>query len=56
MVPKVLACLSAIEGNVKKVHIINGTKQDALVNELFTDSGIGTEIVKQSKLSKIKYA
>ena len=56
MVPKVLACLSAIEGNVKKVHIINGTKQDALVNELFTDSGIGTEIVKQSKVSKIKYA
>ena len=56
MVPKVLACLSAIKGNIKKVHIINGTKQDALVNELFTDSGIGTEIVKQSKLSKIKYA
>jgi acetylglutamate kinase len=56
MVPKVLACLSAIEGNVKKVHIINGTKPDALVKELFTDSGIGTEIVKQSKVSKIKYA
>jgi acetylglutamate kinase len=56
MIPKVEACLSALEGGVNKVHIINGTSPHALAKEIFTDSGIGTEIVKYSKLHEIKYA
>ena len=56
MIPKVEACLSALEGNVKKVHIINGTYPHALAKEIFTDCGIGTEILKHSKISAISCA
>lgn len=56
MIPKVEACLSALKGNIKKVHIINGTERHALAREIFTDSGIGTEIVKEGKLHKMKHA
>jgi len=56
MVPKVEACLAALEGNVKKVHIINGTSAHALAREIFTESGIGTEIIDRQKTYKIKHA
>jgi acetylglutamate kinase len=46
MVPKIQSCLHALENNVNKVHIINGTFSHALAREIFTDEGIGTEIVK----------
>lgn len=46
MIPKVKACISAIEGGVKKAHIINGSLLHALLLEIFTDEGIGTEVVK----------
>ena len=44
MVPKVDACLEAIDGGVKKAHIIDGRIEHALLLELFTEEGIGTEI------------
>jgi acetylglutamate kinase len=56
MIPKAKACLSALKGNIKKVHIINGTERHALAREIFTDGGIGTEIVKEGKLHKMKHA
>jgi acetylglutamate kinase len=56
MIPKVEACLSALEGNINKVHIINGTAPHALAKEILTDSGIGTEIVKHSKVKAMKHA
>ncbi|RJQ19732.1 MAG: acetylglutamate kinase [Nitrospiraceae bacterium] len=46
MLPKVQACQSAIDGNVKKTHIIDGRIPHALLLEIFTEKGIGTEIVK----------
>ena len=44
MIPKVMCALEALEEGVNKVHIINGTVKRALILELLTDSGIGTEI------------
>ena len=46
MVPKVDACLEAIEGGVKKAHIIDGRLEHSMLLELFTSAGVGTEIVK----------
>ena len=46
MIPKVKACVDAVSHGVKKVHLINGTVERALLIEIFTDKGIGTEIVK----------
>ena len=46
MLPKVQACQKAITGGVKKTHIIDGRIPHALLLEIFTEKGIGTEIVK----------
>ncbi len=46
MLPKVHACQEALKGNVKKTHIIDGRIPHALLLEIFTETGIGTEIVK----------
>jgi acetylglutamate kinase len=45
MVPKVDACLEAVDGGVKKAHIIDGRIEHSLLLELFTSAGVGTEIV-----------
>jgi acetylglutamate kinase len=45
MLPKVHACLDALEGGVRKAHIIDGRVPHAILLEVFTDKGIGTEIV-----------
>jgi acetylglutamate kinase len=44
MIPKVDCCAMAIDGGVKKAHIINGRLPHAILIELFTDEGIGTMI------------
>ena len=44
MIPKLEYGLKALENGVEKVQIINGTKRHAILLELFTDSGIGTEV------------
>ena len=45
MVPKVDAALSALEGGVSKVNIVDGRVDHAVLLEIFTQTGIGTEIV-----------
>jgi acetylglutamate kinase len=45
MLPKVQACLTALEGGVRKTHVIDGRMPHAILLEIFTDKGIGTEIV-----------
>lgn len=45
MMPKVKACLEALKGGVKKTHIVDGRIKHSLLLEIFTDQGIGTEIV-----------
>lgn len=44
MLPKLTCATRALEGGVKKVHIINGMIDHAVLLELFTDTGIGTMI------------
>ncbi len=46
MIPKVNACIDALKGGVKKTHIIDARIPHATLLEIFTDMGIGTEIVK----------
>ncbi len=46
MMPKVDACLTAIDSGVKKAHIIDGRIPHSLLLEIYTDMGIGTQIVK----------
>jgi acetylglutamate kinase len=46
MVPKVDACLEAIDGGVAKAHIIDGRLEHSMLLELFTSEGVGTQIVK----------
>jgi acetylglutamate kinase len=45
MLPKVRACFTALAGGVHKTHIVNGTRSHALIEELLTPDGVGTEIV-----------
>ena len=45
MIPKIECAQNALHHGVEKVHIINGGKRHALLLELFTDKGIGTEVV-----------
>jgi acetylglutamate kinase len=44
MIPKVQCALDAVKNGVEKVHIIDGRKRHALLLEIFTDQGVGTEI------------
>ena len=46
MLPKVEACLRALDGGVAKTHIIDGRVPHAVLLELFTDRGVGTEIIR----------
>ncbi len=45
MIPKVEACLDGLRGGVKKTHIIDGRLPHSLLLEIYTDHGVGTEIV-----------
>ena len=47
MIPKVNSCVAALAGGVRKAHIIDARIQHALLLEIFTDRGIGTQIVKK---------
>ncbi len=44
MIPKLKACLKALRQGAQKAHIIDGRREHAILLELFTDSGVGTEI------------
>ena len=46
MIPKVKACTNALKAGVPKTHIIDGRIPHSLLLEIFTDKGIGTEIIK----------
>ncbi len=46
MIPKVMACISGLELGVKKTHMIDARTPHGLLLEIFTDRGVGTEIVK----------
>jgi acetylglutamate kinase len=52
MIPKVECALEAIAGGVRKCHIFDGREQHAILLEIFTDAGIGTEIVHRAASAK----
>ena len=45
MVPKMEACLRAVQGGVPRAHVLDGRVPHALLLELFTDEGVGTMVV-----------
>ena len=45
MIPKMTACLEAVDGGVPKAAIIDGRRPHSVLLEIFTDAGIGTEVV-----------
>jgi len=45
MIPKVEACLETLQKGVRKIHIIDGRIRHSLMLEIYTNQGIGTEIV-----------
>lgn len=47
MIPKVKACITALSGGAKKAHIIDGRAEHTILTEIFSDEGIGTEVVKE---------
>lgn len=46
MIPKVKSCIDALNSGVKKTHIIDARTPHGLLLEIFTDEGVGTEIIK----------
>ena len=49
MIPKLECCLDALKGGVSKAHIVDGRVEHAVLLEVFTDAGVGTEIYKSSR-------
>jgi acetylglutamate kinase len=49
MIPKVEACLDTLGKGIRKIHIIDGRERHALLLEIYTNKGVGTEIVKDPK-------
>jgi acetylglutamate kinase len=45
MIPKVQTLLEALKGGVRKAHIVSGRVPHSLLLEIYTDRGVGTEIV-----------
>lgn len=45
MIPKIKCCLEAVESGVEKAHIIDGRTEHSIILELFTNAGIGSEII-----------
>jgi acetylglutamate kinase len=46
MIPKVKACIDALERGVKKTHVVDARIPHGLLLEIFTNQGIGTEIIQ----------
>lgn len=47
MIPKVMNALNAVDGGVSKVHIVDGRSEHALLLEIFTSKGVGTQILSE---------
>lgn len=52
MIPKVEACLDSLRAGVRKTHMIDGRQRHALLLEIYTHEGIGTEIVLSPPLAR----
>jgi acetylglutamate kinase len=45
MIPKVEACLDTLGRGIRKIHIIDGRERHGLLLEIYTNKGVGTEII-----------
>lgn len=48
MIPKVEACLQTLDRGVSKVHIIDGRLRHSLLLEIYTNKGVGTQLIKEN--------
>lgn len=48
MIPKVDSCMEALRGGIPKAHIIDARQDRALLLEIFTDTGVGTQILQEA--------
>lgn len=48
MIPKVEACLETLGRGIRKIHIIDGRERHALLLEIYTNKGVGTEIIQDA--------
>jgi acetylglutamate kinase len=48
MIPKIEGCLETLERGVKKIHIIDGRLRHSLLLEIYTTSGVGTEVTRDT--------
>lgn len=46
MVPKMQACLAAVVGGVPKAHVIDGREPHSILLEIFTEAGVGTQVMR----------
>ena len=51
MIPKIEGCLETLEQGVKKIHIIDGRLRHSLLLEIYTTSGVGTELIRDDALA-----
>ena len=58
MLPKVKSCMRAIEAGVHKTHIVDGRILHSLLLEIFTDAGVGTELLKngEAEVQTLKFS
>jgi acetylglutamate kinase len=49
MIPKVECCIAALNGGVGKTHVLDGRTRHAILLEIFTESGVGTEVVASAQ-------
>jgi acetylglutamate kinase len=45
MVPKMTACLKAVRGGVPRATVVDGREEHAVLLEIFTDEGVGTQVL-----------
>ena len=51
MVPKLEACIRAVEGGVPRAHVVDGRTPHSILLEIFTDEGIGTMVLPDTEPS-----
>jgi acetylglutamate kinase len=51
MIPKIEGCLTTLEQGVKKIHIIDGRLRHSLLLEIYTTSGVGTELIRDDAVT-----
>jgi acetylglutamate kinase len=50
MLPKIQSCVKALEAGINKVHMIDGRIRHSLLLEIFTEDGVGTQLVRPDSI------